>query len=180
MAGHLVTERTRPQRELRRADALRLDLGREPEGRVEENVEISFEAFRPLRPPVAPNAVDVAADCEEAIVRAKRLHPIARGIDPVAADEARRPACEHPRSLDDLRARHAGLPLGPFGCARADALREGIEAVTPVRHVVAVVEALVNEHLRHRKRDRAIGAWPWPQPKICHLGRRGLERVDHD
>ena len=58
--------------------------------------------------------------------------------------------------------------------------REGIEAVTPVRHVVAVVEALVDQHLGHRERDRAVGARPRPQPEIRHLGRRGLERVDDE
>ena len=118
MAGHLVTERARPQRKLRRADALRLDLGREPEGRIEQDVEIGLEACRPLRPPVAADAIDVAADREEAIVGAERLHAVARGIDPVAADEAGRPACEHPRRLDDLRGRHAGLPLRPIRVCR--------------------------------------------------------------
>ncbi len=75
----------------------------------------------------------------------------------------------------------AGTPVcrsAHCGRAGADALGEGIEAVTPVRHVVAVVELLVDEHLDHRERDRAVGARSRPQPKIRHLGRRGLERVD--
>ena len=88
------------------------------------------------------------------------------------------PSREHPRRRDDLRGRHAGLPLGPCGRAGADALCERIEAVAPVRHVVAVVEALVDQHLGHRERDRAVGARPRPQPEIRHLGRRGPERVD--
>ena len=64
VAGHLVTERTGPERELRRADALRFDLGRKPEGRIEQDVEIGLEAGRPLRPPVAADAIDIAADRE--------------------------------------------------------------------------------------------------------------------
>jgi hypothetical protein len=85
---HLIAKRTRPQRKFFGADSLGLNIRRQPKCRIEQDVEIGLEARRLLATTVTTDPVDVAADADQAVVGAKRLHTVGGRIDPVAADEA--------------------------------------------------------------------------------------------
>ena len=76
-----------------------------------QQIDVAAHAARRAQAQVAAGAVDVAADGDEAVVGAERLHAGAEGVDAVAADEGGGPVGVHAGRGDDLLGRHAGDAL---------------------------------------------------------------------
>src|SRR5262249_59483838 len=90
------------------AERLLLDLPRQSEIGMMNQLQIVQKALRLLDPAIAAEPIDIAADRGETMERAESLHAGAEGIDAVAADERRRPFRIDARRRDDLVLGHAG------------------------------------------------------------------------
>ena len=178
MAGGLPALRPGPEREALAPDGLRLDFRGEAEGGVVQKLDKVAEPGRPLDPEIAAHPVEIAADGDQSVERAKSLDAAGEGVDPVPADEGGRAVGIDPRGLDDVVRRNAGEPRGFVGGVARRPLLERIEAVAPARHEFRVVQILGDRHMQHAERHRRVGAGAGAEPEIGALRRRGARGVD--
>ena len=67
-----------------------------------QQIHIGREAGGALCTPIAAFSVNISADRNKAMKRAKGLHAVAGGIDAMAADKNRRPGSIQTRSFRDV------------------------------------------------------------------------------
>ncbi len=67
-----------------------------------EQIHIRSEPGGALRTPIATCSVEISANGNKAMKRAKSLHAVAGGIDAMAADENRRPCGIQTRGFRDV------------------------------------------------------------------------------
>ena len=87
MARRLPALRPGPEREAVGTDGALLHLGIQPEFGHVQQVHVVAHALGCAHAQIAAGAVDVAADGEETMVGAERLHAGAESVDAVPADE---------------------------------------------------------------------------------------------
>ncbi len=158
VAGRLPALGPGPQGIAVGADGALLGLGVEAERRVVQQVEVVLEALGRAHAHVAAGPVDIAADGEQAVVGAERLHPGAEGIDAVAADEGGRTVGEQARGGGDVLRRHAADFGGDGGRVARGALGQLVEAVAPAGDESACRKAPPRS---------APASWPAPGRRRC-------------
>ena len=154
VAGRLPALRPGPKREAVGADGPFLHLGIQPEFGHVQQVDIVAHALGRAHAQIPAGAVDVAADGEEAVVGAERLHAGAEGVDAVPADEGGGPVGIHAGGGGDLLGGNAGEPFRNRRRKLRRARRQLLEAMAPALDERLVVAVLTDQHV-HKSQRRA-------------------------
>ncbi|MCZ7562969.1 MAG: hypothetical protein M5U08_03450 [Burkholderiales bacterium] len=163
------------QLEAVRAEALRVRLRREVLDQARELAD------RAAAEHPAARHVDVAGEHRQHRQRAHGLDALRRVLDRAAPLQHAGPRLrEQPRGGADLLGRHPRDGRGPIRRVLRDVRGELLEAVRVLAYEALVVDALGDDDIEHRERERIVGARAHAQPQVRARRELGLARIDDD